>query len=270
MESQKPRRPRYRLYIDESGDHSLNLVDNIAHRYLALLGVWFDQEKYVEFADNLDQLKRRFFGPRPDCPVALHRSDIINRKGPFVVLRDDALRQQFDDALVKLVSNSHFTLICIIIDKKQQPERYAGLASPFSLHPYHFCLAAMLYRYCRWLLSKDSIGDAMAESRGKEEDLQLKNAYRNVYESGTNSLDHDAYQRALSSKEIKLQPKKACIAGLELADVLAHPIKTFCLREKTLNNDPPPPFAQRLSEAATPKFHVGPNGTVENHGWICF
>src|ERR1700744_2787051 len=120
METQKPRRPRFRLYVDESGDHSLNLVDDPAHRYLALLGVWFDQEKYVEFADNLNQLKRRFFGPRPDRPVALHRSDIINRKGPFVVLRDNAVHQQFDDELVNLVSQSHFTLICIIIDKKQQ------------------------------------------------------------------------------------------------------------------------------------------------------
>ncbi|HUO09819.1 MAG TPA: DUF3800 domain-containing protein [Phycisphaerae bacterium] len=265
-----PQKLRYRLYIDESGDHALNMLDDPSRRYLALLGVWFDQEQYILFADALDKLKRHFFGPRPDRPVSLHRSDIINRKGPFVVLRDDAIRQQFDDELVKLVSESQFTLICVLIDKKQQSNRYAGLSSPFSLHPYHFCLAAMLYRYSRWLLAKDSVGDVMAESRGREEDLQLKNAYKNVYESGTNSLGHDAYQRALTSKEIKLQPKRACIAGLELADILAHPIKIACLHEKLLITEPLAPFGQRLCGVAFPKFLVGGNGAVENHGWMCF
>ncbi|MBI1747749.1 MAG: hypothetical protein HYR55_14345 [Acidobacteria bacterium] len=35
------RRPRSRLYIDESGDHTYNQVGTVAHRYLALLDVWF-------------------------------------------------------------------------------------------------------------------------------------------------------------------------------------------------------------------------------------
>ena len=71
---------RYRLYVDESGDHTYNLLDNPGHRYLALMGVWFRQlDHYVAFAENLEQFKREIFGPRPDKPVILHRSDIINR-----------------------------------------------------------------------------------------------------------------------------------------------------------------------------------------------
>jgi hypothetical protein len=40
-----PARPaaRYRLYIDESGDHSYNLLEDPSHGYLAPLGVWFRQ-----------------------------------------------------------------------------------------------------------------------------------------------------------------------------------------------------------------------------------
>jgi hypothetical protein len=44
---------RYRLYVDESGDHAYNRLDEISHRYLALLGVWFRQpDDYVSFADD--------------------------------------------------------------------------------------------------------------------------------------------------------------------------------------------------------------------------
>jgi len=83
----KPNPVRYRLYLDESGDHTYNLLAEPAHRYLALLGVWFRQgDDYVAFADDLEQFKRDIFGPRPDKPVVLHRSDIIGRKGPFGLL----------------------------------------------------------------------------------------------------------------------------------------------------------------------------------------
>ena len=37
---------RYRLYIDESGDHALSNREGDRHRYLGLLGVWFEQSTY--------------------------------------------------------------------------------------------------------------------------------------------------------------------------------------------------------------------------------
>jgi hypothetical protein len=69
--------PRYRLYIDESGDHTYEKVAEVPHRFLALLGVWFQQgDNYNESANDLERLKLSFFGQRPDNPVVLHRSDI--------------------------------------------------------------------------------------------------------------------------------------------------------------------------------------------------
>ena len=83
----KQRVPRYRLYIDESGDHTYKKLDDIGHRYLALLGVWFRQQKdYLEFVHELEQFKENLFGERPDSPVILHRTDIINRRGAFGIL----------------------------------------------------------------------------------------------------------------------------------------------------------------------------------------
>jgi len=204
---------RYRLYVDESGDHTYKLLDDSSRRYLALLGVWFRQhDDYVAFADALEALKREIFGPRPDEPVVLHRSDIINRRSAFGVLRDNEKAGAFDAGLLQAISSASFRMVCVIIDKQGHQDRYAA---PF--HPYHYCMAAMLERYSGWLNYKNAVGDVMAEARGREEDLQLAQAYTRVYESGTMASSHQLHQRVLTSKDIKIRDKRANIAGLQLA-----------------------------------------------------
>ena len=243
---------RFRLYIDESGDHTYNLLDDPGHRYLALLGVWFRQtDAYTAFADDLDRFKRELFGPRPDKPVILHRSAIINHRGPFGILSRKEVQDKFDAQLLELIARANFRMLCVVIDKRAHSEKYT---SPF--HPYHYCLAAMLDRYSGWLNLKNSIGDVMGESRGKKEDLQLKQAYLRVYQSGTLMFGYEHHQRVLTSKDIKLRPKLANIAGLQLADVLAYPVKQACLIEKGLISDPGDIFGREVVKAVQTKFNV--------------
>jgi hypothetical protein len=258
-------RPRYRLYIDESGDHTYKLLDDPSHRYLALLGIWFKQgEPYVQFADDLERFKRDLFGPRPDKPVILHRSDIINRKGAFGSLCQPDLRKRFDDELLEIVRRASFKMVCVVIDKQAHLKNYR---SPF--HPYHYCLAALLDRYSEWLNYKNVLGDVMAESRGREEDMQLKEAYTRVYESGTLTLGHEHHQRALTSKEIKIQPKHKNIAGLQLADILAHPVKQACLIENKLVPDTGDVFGKQVYEEAKGRFNVDEfRGQVAGYGKV--
>ena len=257
-------RIRYRLYIDESGDHTYKLLDDPSHRYLALLGVWFRQhDHYTAFADDLERFKRDIFGPRPDKPVVLHRSDIVNRKGPFGLLRQAQLQARFDSRLLEVVTRAQFKMVCVIINKEDHLARYS---SPF--HPYHYCLAAMLDRYSGWLNYKNAVGDVMAESRGKEEDVQLKQAYCRVYESGTLMFGHH-HQRVLTSKDIKIQPKVANIAGLQLADILAHPVKQACLVERICIPDPGEGFGKRLYKAVEGKYNLNEwRGTVPGYGKV--
>jgi hypothetical protein len=262
-----PRPPRFRLYIDESGDHTYNKLDEPAHRYLALLGVWFRQgDEYNAFANDLERFKETFFGQRPDNPVVLHRSDIINRKGAFGILCDENKRTLFDAGLLEIISRARFKMICVVLDKPTHQDRYV---SPF--HPYHYCLATMLERYSGWLNYRSAMGDVMAESRGKEEDLQLKQAYRRVYESGSRFFSHKKHQRALTSKGIKIQPKRANIAGLQLADVLAYPVKQMLLVQKAVIPDPGDVFGKRVYGAVLPKFnHNEWTGVLDGYGvkWL--
>lgn len=243
---------RYRLYIDESGDHTYKLLDDPSHRYLALLGIWFRQaDDYIDFSDELSKFKRNIFGERPDKPVILHRSDIINRKGPFGILCDQKIEAAFNEGLLRLISESKFKMVCIIIDKKMHLESYQ---SPF--HPYHYCLAAMLDRYSGWLSYKNAVGDVLAESRGREENIQLEQAYQRVYKSGTLMFDHEHHQKTLTTKKIKIREKRANIPGLQLADMLAHPIKQLCLIEEGLIPDLGDNFGKIIADVATPKFNI--------------
>jgi uncharacterized protein DUF3800 len=264
--ARKPDIKRYRLYLDESGDHTYKNLDDIGHRYLALLGVWFKQrDEYLSFVHGLQQFKDTIFGERPDNPVILHRTDIINRRGAFGILCDDDKRRRFDSGLLELISSAQFKMICVLLDKRRHQQQYSD---PF--HPYHYCLAAMLERYAGWLVYKNVIGDVMAESRGGEEDLQLKQAYRRTYESGTLHFDHEKFRSALTSKDIKIQPKKANIAGLQLADVLAYPVRQAILIERRLIPDPGDVFGKKVFATAQPKFNCQEfTGQVEGYGYKC-
>ncbi len=72
----------------------------------------------------------------------------------------------------------------------------------------------------------------MGESRGRTEDTQLKDAYRCIYNGGTQFRRPEFFQKVLTSKEIKLKSKHANIAGLQIADLIAHPLKQEILIEK--------------------------------------
>ncbi len=256
---------RYRLYIDESGDHTYNLLDEPEHRFLALLGVWFEQTPdYVEFADALEAMKRDIFGPHPDKPVILHRSDIINRKKSFGLLRDPVVHQVFDLRLCDMIAAAQFRMVCVVIDKQKHLQQYA---SPF--HPYHYCLAALLDRYSGWLNYRNAVGDVMAEARGVQEDRQLEQAYLRVYASGTLMFNYEHYQRALTSKDLKLRMKSENIAGLQLADILAHPVKSWLLAEKGHIQWSATPFADRLLSLVRPKLNChASRGEIDGYGTV--
>lgn len=94
---------RYRLYIDESGDHVYSQLYLPASRFLALMGVWFrvgPASSYNLFAEGLEGLKKDVFGHTPDDPIVLHATNIIHRRRRFKVLLDNNVRQDFDNRLV--------------------------------------------------------------------------------------------------------------------------------------------------------------------------
>lgn len=194
--------------IDVPFDHYPEL-EREEKRYLGLTGCIIEAQKYRSiFHPKLEELKQRHFPHNPDEPVILHRKDIINKRGPFWRLRDPEKEKAFNEGLLSFFEEMDYTVITVVIDKKVHIERYQESA----FHPYHYCLGALLERYCGFLHFFNAKGDILAESRGGTEDRQLKEAYMCTYQSGTQFRPPPFFQSVLTSKEIKLKPKAANIA----------------------------------------------------------
>ena len=79
------------------------------------------------------------------------------------------------------------------------------------------------------------------------------------------------FQSALTSRELKLRQKRANIAGLQLADLLGHPVKHWVLRRYRLLAEEPAPFARRLMEVVEAKFnrHLY-DGRIDGYGAVLY
>lgn len=136
----------YRLFIDESGDHTygkailqkfilrvgsdqipldFNDYPEIKHfskRYLGLTGCFIEVDYYQNnFLPALGALKRKHFGNEE---VILHRKEIINRKGPFWRLRDPGKEKEFNEDILTFLKEKDYRVITVVLDKLSHIERY--------------------------------------------------------------------------------------------------------------------------------------------------
>ena len=258
---------RYRLYLDESGDHVYRQMADTPHRFLCLLGCWFRNPDYLSFHAALEGLKAKHFQHHPDDPVVLHREEMINARGDFRVLRDEHTRAAFDMDLLSLVANARFTVVAVVIDKYALWQAYGNAAQ----HPYHLGLGFLLQRYAGYLNHANRVGDVMAESRGGTEDRLLAEAYANIYDTGAWRMSPQVFQTALTTRQLKLKQKHANISGLQLADLLGHPVKQWTLRRYGLLDEPLAPFAEQLMTIVGPKFNCHLyDGRVDGYGVVLF
>lgn len=257
---------QYRLYIDESGDHTYSDSNDPEKRYLGLTGCILELKYYQKtFRSSFEEFKRHHFSYDPDDTVILHRKELINKKGHFSQLIDSVKEKSFNEGLLKVIEKSQYVVVSVVIDKTIHKKRYGEVA----FHPYHYCLVALMERYCGFLHFHNAIGDVLAESRGGQEDTQLKEAYRRAYESGTNLRDASFFQGVLTSKEIKLKPKLANVAGLQLADLLAHPCKLDILLENKRIDKYYGRFGKKILVIAQKKYNFrAVNGQVKGYGKV--
>ncbi len=224
---------KYRIYIDETGNSDLNSSENPNHRFLTLTGVVvsFDYVKDTLHPD-MEKIKNDILNQHPDDPIIFHRKDIINKKNHFNILKDDVINQKFNKAILDKLNRWDYTIITVLIDKKEHRDLYRT----WRYDPYHYCLAVLLERFVFLLEKNNAVGDVMIESRGGKEDMRLKRSFRKLFNDGTQFVKSSEFQKYLTSKEIKVKPKSANIAGLQLADIIAHPSRRqFLLHLKHLS-----------------------------------
>jgi len=221
----------YRIYIDEVGNHDMAHADDPNQRFLSLTGVILESQHTLKVLQpEMNQIKREFFQFDPDEPVIFHRKELVNKRPPFHALRESQTEQEFNTALLMALARWEYHVVTVVIDKKEHRDRY----QMWRHHPYHYCLQVLLERFVLFLHYRRHRGDVMVESRGGKEDRKLKDSYARLYRNGTDNIPPERWQARLTSCELKVKPKSANIAGLQLADIIAHPSRREVLIENQL------------------------------------
>ena len=243
---------KYYFFLDETGDHGLNFIDENFPIFL-LAGCLINKDEYTKLQKEIDAFKQEFFNT---TEVILHSRDIRKCDGAFQILFDLDLKKSFYEKLNKIISEANFIIISVAIDKKKHIEKYGKIAQ----NPYSICLSYILERliFCTDQ-NKDSTVSIDIERRGKKEDAQLLAHYNSIIDLGTFHVNSDRFKKRITEFNMKL--KKDNNIGLQIADLCAYPIARHILNSE----EPYIPF--NISEN---KLRKGNNGKIDGYGLKVF
>ena len=255
----------HRMYIDEVGNgdlHGAKDDDNI--RYLSLTGIITSRSNHDKYmTPRMEALKSEFFDHKPSKPVIFHRRDMLNGNGPFSVLKDPNVRAQFDERLLSYLRDEQYIAITVTIDKREHLNRYMT----WRYDPYHYCMHCIVERYVMWLKRRGVVGDVAIEARFPKADKRLKKSYRKLYLEGTDFITAKVAQAVLTSRELKIIDKKANWAGLQIADLIAHPSFRAMRLERDKMKAPPDFGTQIVDLLLASKLARNPKKPDVISGW---
>jgi hypothetical protein len=212
----------YIVYVDESGDHSLESI-NPDYPMFVLSFCVLRKEIYAnQVTPAVRRLKFDTFG---HDMVVLHELDIRRKKGAFSHLSREP-REAFLDRLTDIIEEADFQLVAVVIDKEKHKKRYTQPA-----HPYYLALGFGLERIFSLLREagqEKALTHVVCEARGAKEDKELELAFRRIC-GGAN-----VYEQPLPF-EVIVADKKTNSEGLQLADLTARPIGLSVLRSEQKN-----------------------------------
>lgn len=232
------------VYLDESGDHSLDVIDP-QYPIFVLTACVFRKADYSAFVvPSFLNLKFRFFG---HDMVVLHSRDIRKAQGPFAILQNAQVRQDFLAAVNGAVAGAPFAVVAAIIDKRRLARHPSQPDNPYGI-ALTLCMERV-FSHLRSLGQHQATTPMVVECRGKKEDADLELSFRRTAQ-GSNT------HRLPLPFDIVFADKKANSTGLQLADLVSHPIGRQHL------NPAQPNQAYDVIEA---KFLRSPSGSVD--GW---
>lgn len=241
-------RSEYVVFVDESGDHSLEVI-NPEWPLFVLCFCIFPVEAYVnQVTPAIRRLKFETFG---HDLVILHEHDIRKRKGAFARLNKE-VREVFLDRLTGIIAATDMTMIAVVIDKLRHKAKYS-----VPEHPYHLAMQFGLERVAHFLALRGQ-GEAettvVCEARGAKEDAELELEFRRVCDGAKRS-------RRPYPLHIVIADKKTNSEGLQLADLTARPAGLSVLRPEQPN---------RAWDVLKDKLFAGHAGCVTGNGMKIF
>ena len=192
---------------------------------------------------------------------------MLRREGVFACLREPDIGPAFDAALLGLLSGVPYLASTVQMDKKAHLETYGV----WHFDPYHYCLRCLVERYVLYLRNHQAKGDVVIEARFKKADKKLKASYEKIYLEGTENIPPRVIQSCLLSKDIMFETKRSNVAGLQIADLLAHPSARH-MRFLRNGEDEPSDFGGSVAQILVEqKYTRNPQtGTINGYGrkWL--
>jgi hypothetical protein len=214
---------KYIVYVDESGDHGMQTIDEKYPLFVLAFCVFHKRHYSEQVVSALEKFKFNHFG---HDQVVLHENEIRKEKGVFNIFRSREEKVQFLNELTEIIERSNFILISCVIDKRSL-HKQANVES----NPYHialgFCLEA-LHDFLKEKQQGEKKTHVVVECRGKKEDNELELEFRRFC-NGNNRLAR------ILPFDILFGDKKVMSSGLQLADLVARPIGLNFLRPNQEN-----------------------------------
>lgn len=235
----------YIVFVDESGDHSLESIDPEYPLFVLSFCIFHKQIYSNIITPALRNLKFATFGH--DMTV-LHENDIRKKMGDFRLLSKES-RELFMNALADLIANVEFTLVAVVIDKLILKESYLD-----PRNHYHLAMGfglEQLYSYMQKHQQDNHLTHIVFEARGKKEDAELELEFQRTCERKNNQFKKDL------PFEMIIADKKTNSEGLQFADMTARPIGLSVLRPHQLN---------RAFEILEKKFYRDGSGFIMGYG----
>jgi len=124
------------VYVDESGDHSLDSVSAEFPIFVLCFCIFKIEDYITQVVPAMQRLKFSTFG---HDAMVLHSHDIRKSNGHFRFLMDQNRRNRFLSLMNSTVWDSRFTIIAAIIDKRRLTRTYTDPESPYDL-ALKFCM----------------------------------------------------------------------------------------------------------------------------------
>lgn len=204
----------YVVYVDESGDHSLESVDPNYPIFVLAFGIFHKRHYAENIVPAIEKFKFNYFG---HDLVVLHEHEIRKKKGAFKCLNNRALYQAFMDDLSTIMQRSNYILVTSVIDKVKLQTEKAHFKED---NPYHLALGFCLQGLYDFLCEKNQLNrktHILVERRGKKEDQALELEFQKMV-NGAN------WTTCPLPFEIVFVDKQANSTGLQFADLVARPI----------------------------------------------
>ena len=210
------------LFLDESGDHSLSIIDP-QFSVFVLCGVIMEEEYHQHAAaERLDAFKMRLFGKRE---IVLHTADFTRNKSGFEAMSNHEFRRDFFSALQDLIRGLEFKIVACVIKKQDHLQKY-GLNA---LDPYLLSLSVLVERFIFECGSAG--GTIVAEARNPTLNSALELAFLDLKIRGTAFISAAKVQSRIHN--LAIRQKRDNIAGLQVADVVATPIGRYAMEKTT-------------------------------------